>query len=218
MKRFLFQGDSITDSNREDDERANFGLGTGYPLLIAADFLKNRKGEFCFFNRGVSGDRITDVYSRIKEDIINLEPDFLSILIGVNDVAHELTMQCGVDEIKYEKIFGMLIDEVKSALPDIKIIILEPFVLKGSATEKMWEQLNSEVKKHSNAAKRIADKYMLSFVPIQKIFDELSSDGNTEYWSSDGVHPTAAGHQVIKEELAKEIIRLNAMNENIASC
>lgn len=207
MKKFLFQGDSITDANREDDDRVNFGLGTGYPLLVAADFLKNRKGDFCFFNRGVSGDRVTDIYARIKEDIINLKPDYMSILVGVNDVAHELTMQCGVDEAKYEKIYSMLIDEIRTALPDIKIIILEPFVLKGKATIEMWEQFRSEVKKRADAAKRVADKYDLSFVPLQNLFDDVSADGNTEYWSADGVHPTYAGHQIIKEELVKAIIK-----------
>jgi len=205
MKRFLFQGDSITDANREDDDRVNFGLGTGYPLLVATDFLKNRKGDFCFLNRGKSGDRVTDIYARIKEDIINLKPDYMSILVGVNDVAHELTMQCGVDEEKYEKIYGMLIEEVKKALPDIKIIILEPFVLKGTATQEMWPQFRTEVKKRANAAKRVAEKYSLCFVPLQNLFDDVSSDGNTEYWSTDGVHPTSAGHQIIKEELVKAI-------------
>ncbi len=208
MKMFLFQGDSITDSNREDDDRVNFGLGTGYPLLVAADFLKNRKDELCFLNRGVSGDRITDVYARIKEDIINLNPDYMSILVGVNDVSHELTMQCGVDEEKYEKIYGMLIEEIKNALPDIKIIILEPFVLKGTATKEMWEMFSSEVKKRAEAAKRVAGKYSLSFVPLQELFDDVSSDGDTGYWSADGVHPTAAGHQLIKEELVKAMIDL----------
>lgn len=208
MKRFLFQGDSITDSNREDDDRVNFGLGTGYPLLVAADFLKNRKDELCFLNRGVSGDRITDIYARIKEDIINLKPDYMSILVGVNDVSHELTMQCGVDEEKYEKIYGMLIEEIKNALPDIKIIILEPFVLKGTATKEMWEMFSSEVKKRAEAAKRVAGKYSLSFVPLQELFDDVSSDGDTGYWSADGVHPTSAGHQLIKEELVKAMIDL----------
>ncbi len=206
MKTFLFQGDSITDANREDDDRVNFGLGTGYPLLVASDFLKNRKGDFCFINRGVSGDRVTDIYARIKEDIINLSPDYMSILVGVNDVAHELTMQCGVDEEKYEKIYSMLIEEVRNALPDIKIIILEPFVLEGTATQEMWKQFSSEVRKRADAAKRVAEKYNLIFVPLQKLFDDASSDGNGEYWSADGVHPTSAGHQIIKEELVKAII------------
>lgn len=208
MKKFLFQGDSITDANREDDDRVNFGLGTGYPLLVAADFLKNRKDDFCFLNRGQSGDRVTDIYARIKEDIINLKPDWMSILVGVNDVSHELTMQCGVDEEKYEKIYSMLIEEVKTALPDIQIIILEPFVLRGTATEALWEQFDCEVRKRAEAAKRVAEKFDLRFIPLQKLFDEAVADSNAEYWSADGVHPTSAGHQLIKEELVKAIINL----------
>ena len=208
MKKFLFQGDSITDANREDDDRINCGLGKGYPLLVAADFLKNRNGEFCFLNRGQSGDRVTDIYARIKEDIINLKPDCMSILVGVNDVSHELTMQCGVDEEKYEKIYSMLIEEVKTALPDIQIIILEPFVLRGTATEALWEQFDCEVRKRAVAAKRVAEKFDLRFVPLQKLFDEAVADSNAEYWSADGVYPTSAGHQLIKEELVKAIINL----------
>lgn len=208
MKNFLFQGDSITDANRDDENEDNFGLGCGYALLVASDFSKNRNGEFRFLNRGVSGDRITDIYARIKEDIINLEPDYMSILVGVNDVAHELTMKCGVDAEKYEKIYSMLIEEVKEALPDIKIIILEPFVLKGSATHELWEQFRTEVKKHGEAAERIARKYNLKFISLQNKFDEVSADGDTRYWSVDGVHPTAAGHQLIKEELSKAIISI----------
>ena len=208
MKTFLFQGDSITDACREDDDRINCGLGKGYPLLVAADFLKNRKDDFCFLNRGQSGDRVTDIYARIKEDIINLKPDCMSILVGVNDVSHELTMQCGVDEVKYEKVYSMLIDEIRTALPDIQIIILEPFVLRGTATEALWEQFDCEVRKRAEAAKRVAEKFDLTFVPLQKLFDEAVADSNAEYWSADGVHPTYAGHQLIKEELVKAIINM----------
>ena len=211
MKTFLFQGDSITDACREDDDRINCGLGKGYPLLVAADLLKNRKDDFCFLNRGVSGDRVTDIYARIKEDIINLKPDCMSILVGVNDVSHELTMQCGVDEVKYEKIYSMLIEEIRMSLPDIQIIILEPFILKGTATKDLWEQFDCEVRKRAEASKRVAEKFDLCFVPLQNLFDEAVSDSNAEYWSADGVHPTYAGHQLIKEAL------INAINK-IASC
>ncbi|MBR6618941.1 MAG: lysophospholipase [Clostridia bacterium] len=203
MKTFLFQGDSITDANRNDDD--DFSLGLGYPLLIGEDFAKSGNNEIQFMNRGVSGDRITDVYARIKEDIINLKPDFMSILIGVNDVAHELTMQCGVDTKKFEMIYGLLIEEIKEALPDIKIIIMEPFVLKGSATSELWSDYKKEVKARGEAAKRAALKYGLCFVELQNKFDEACADGDTSYWSVDGVHPTAAGHQIIKEELMKVI-------------
>lgn len=205
MKIFLFQGDSITDAGRDDENEDNFGLGCGYPLLVGADLARNRKGEFRFINRGVSGDRITDVYARIKEDIINLKPDYMSILIGVNDVAHELTMQCGVVTEKFERIYAMLIEEIKEALPQIGIIIMEPFVLKGSATAELWDAYEAEVKAHGEAAKRIAEKFGLRFVELQAKFDEACADGDTRYWSVDGVHPTAAGHRIIKEELMKAI-------------
>lgn len=207
MLNILFQGDSITDAGRDDENEDNFGLGCGYALLTSADIMKNRK-SIRFFNRGKSGDRITDVYARIKEDIINLNPDIMSILIGVNDVSHELTMKCGVATEKFKKIYSMLIEEIKEALPDIKIIIMEPFILKGTATEAMWEQFRYEVANRAAASKQIAEKYNLEFVPLQNIFNEVSTDGNTRYWNTDGIHPTAAGHQIIKEELTKTIEKL----------
>lgn len=205
MKTFLFQGDSITDANRDDESVDNFSLGCGYALLLASDIERNNKGKIKFINRGNSGDRITDVYARIKEDIINLKPDYMSILIGVNDVSHELTQGCGVTPEKFNKIYSMLIEEIKEALPEIKIIILEPFVLKGSATTELWEQFNCEVRKLAEVSKQVAEKFSLRFVPLQAEFDKASSDGDTRYWSVDGIHPTSAGHQIIKEELQKAI-------------
>ncbi len=205
MKTFLFQGDSITDAGRDDENQDNFGLGCGYALLLASDIEKNKKGKIKFINRGKSGDRITDVYARIKEDIINLKPDYMSILIGVNDVSHELTQGCGVTPEKFNKIYNLLIEEIKEALPDIKIVILEPFVLKGSATTELWNQFNIEVRKLAEISKQVAEQFNLKFVPLQKEFDKASADGDTRYWSVDGIHPTSAGHQIIKEELQKAI-------------
>ena len=146
MKTFLFQGDSITDAGRDDEKQGLAGLGCGYAFLLASEIENNHKDKIDFINRGKSGDRITDVYARIKEDIINLKPDYMSILIGVNDVSHELTMNCGVSPKKFRMIYGMLIDEIREVLPDIKIVILEPFVLKGTATEKLWDDFDREVR------------------------------------------------------------------------
>ncbi len=205
MKTFLFQGDSITDANRDDEEQINCGLGCGYAFFLASEFEQNNKDKIKFINRGNSGDRITDVYARIKEDIINLKPDYMSILIGVNDVSHELTMNCGVTPKKFRKIYTMLIEEIKESLPEIDIIILEPFILKGSCTEKLWSNFNCEVRKLAEISKEIAEAFNLKFVPLQNRFDELCSNGNTAYWTADGIHPTTEGHHVIKEELLKVI-------------
>ncbi len=200
MKTFLFQGDSITDANRDDENEES--LGFGYAFLLASEF-ENKKIRF--INRGKGGDRITDVYARIKEDIINLKPDFMSVLIGVNDVSHELTMNCGVSPEKFGKIYGMLIEEIRDCLPEIKIIILEPFVMKGICTEKVWGGFNTEVRKMAEVSKQVAEKYGLDFVPLQERFDELAGVDGASHWSADGIHPTAEGHRIIKEELKKAV-------------
>ena len=126
----------------------------------------------------------------------------MSILIGINDVWHEISSQNGVDDEKFRKILSMLIEEVKEALPDIKIIMLEPFVLKGPATEENWQEFRSETELRAKSVKMIAEKYNLSFVPLQETFDELSKKAEPTYWLADGVHPTVAGHGVIAKALS----------------
>lgn len=206
--KILFQGDSITDAGRSREN--NVEIGVGYPLLVKASLGFESHGKYEFFNRGISGNRIVDVYARIKSDIINIKPDVMSLLIGVNDVWHEFAVENGVDAEKFYKIYDMLIEEVKEALPDIKIMILEPFVLKGSATEENWEGFCTEVKKRSQMAQKISEKYNLPFIRLQEGFDELSKNIDTSYWLSDGVHPTAMGHEFIKQEWLKAFRTLDA--------
>jgi lysophospholipase L1-like esterase len=200
MKTFLFQGDSITDAERKREDVNNFGFG--YPNIVASKYLSENIGEYQFINKGISGNRVVDLYARIKCDIINLKPDYMSILIGINDVWHELSSQNGVDNEKFKKILSMLIEEVKEALPEIKIIMLEPFVLKGPATEEQWSEFRSETELRAKSVKAVAEKYNLKFVPLQEKFDELSKNIETTYWLADGVHPTAAGHGIIAKALA----------------
>ena len=207
MKTILFQGDSITDCGRSGQDNAN--VGTGYGLLVKAWLGYENPGKYQFLNRGISGNRIVDVYARIKADIINLKPDCMSILIGVNDVWHEFGGHNGVDADKFEKIYGMLIEEIKEALPEIKIMILEPFCLRAPATENTeadpdkWNIFNSEVKKRAEKAKAVAEKYNLTYIPLQKKFDEAAQDAENTYWLADGIHPTAMGHELIKREWLK---------------
>ena len=202
MKTILFQGDSITDAGR--DKTYDSHLGYGYATLVSAKIGNKYPGEYKFINRGISGNRIVDVYARIKADILNLKPDYMSLLIGINDVWHEVACENGVDNEKFEKIYCMLIEEIKEALPDIKIIILEPFVLKATATEENWDYFYKETIKRGEAAKRVAEKYSLPFVSLQDKFDKAMEKCNDAlYWTQDGVHPTAAGHQIIADEWEK---------------
>jgi len=203
MKRILFQGDSITDAKRNRDDENS--INTGYVHLVASQLLKKYPGELEFFNRGIGGNRIVDVYARIKSDIINLKPDFMTLLIGVNDVWHELELQNGVSEEKFRKLYDMLISEIKEALPDIKIYIMGPFLLKGSATEAEWELFSEEVKKRARVAEEIAGKFGLEFISLQDEFDEAIKKMPESYWVRDGVHPLEAGQALIADKLLSVI-------------
>lgn len=201
MKTILFQGDSITDVGRSREDDSCFGWG--YPLRVKEELEFEYPNTYAMYNRGISGNRVVDLYARLKSDILNLKPDYMSILIGVNDVWHEFEAQNGVDVEKYFKVYSMLIEEIKEALPEIKIMILEPFTLKGTGNERYFEEFRDEVAKRAEKAKAIAEKYDLSFVPLQEKFDEAAKLAPNNYWLADGVHPTTVGHELIKREWMK---------------
>ena len=207
-KVILFQGDSITDVGR--DKEKNSHMGHGYPAMVTAALNADVPYTYECLNRGISGNRVVDLYARIRRDMINLKPDYLSILIGINDVWHEYTAQNGVSAEKYEMVYGLLVKELLRDLSDLKIMILEPFVLPGSATENTeehphrWEYFSEETVLRRNAAKRIAEKYDLLFVPLQDMFHAVNTDAPAKgYWLADGVHPTLAGHELIKRQWLK---------------
>lgn len=206
MKKILFQGDSITDAGRVREKESH--AGSGYAFLVKAQLGFESPGEYEFYNKGISGNRIVDLYARIKQDIINLAPDYISILIGVNDVWHDIRYNNGVSADKFEKIYCMLIEEIRDALPNVKIMIMEPFCLKGTATHSeeepgKWNIFRAEVRKRAEKAKQVAEKYELPFVEIQSLLDEVSEKVDSAYWLKDGVHPTEMGHELLKREWIK---------------
>ncbi len=209
MKTYLFQGDSITDAFRPQSADLKY-LGQGYATMTAGLLHQKFPGRFEFLNRGVSGNRIVDLYARIKQDVINLKPDYMSVLIGVNDVGHEFTHQNGVDPEKYEKIYTMFIEEVKAALPDIKIVILEPFIADGEWTREQGSEIRGVVEQTAAKAQKIAEKFDLPFVPLQAKINELVEKFGESYVTHEGVHPTPVGHGVIAaslvEVLEKEVL------------
>ena len=199
--KYLFQGDSITDAGRGD--ASPLALGKGYANLLAS-YLTYENPDDIVYNCGISGHRIVDLYARWKKDCINLEPDVLTILIGVNDVWHEINESPnGVDAPKFEKIYTMLIEEIKEVLPSIKIMLMEPFLMPGPASEGNWDYFKKEVELRSEAVKRVAQKTGCKFVPLQEVFDKACEKAEPAYWSGDGVHPSPFGHKLISKEWIK---------------
>ena len=108
-KVILFQGDSITDAGRSrEDVPANVGLGVGYPYLVGADLLYNEAElDWQIFNRGISGNRVVDLYARWKIDALNIKPDILSILIGVTVVDFVIPLFLKNGQTLGKKVFGI---------------------------------------------------------------------------------------------------------------
>ncbi len=195
--KILFQGDSITDCGRNTANGSQLSIGQGYALIVTSHLGFENPGKYEFLNLGVSGNRVTDVYARIKADCWNHEPDVLSILIGVNDVWHEIGAKNGVDAERFENVYRMLLSDTLKRLPNIKVIMLEPFVLRCGATVEAWDVFSDEVSKRARITEKLAAEFSQVFVPLQKAFDDACELCPAEYWISDGVHPTPAGHQLI---------------------
>lgn len=196
-KVVLFQGDSITDCDRGLEAIGK--TGNGYATMAVGQLGAQEPGVYTFYNRGVGGNRIVDLYARMKADIVNLKPDYMSILMGVNDVWHEFEFANGVSAEKFEKVYCMLIEELQQVLPGLKIMIMEPFFLPRQDTPERNAYFAKEVPLRAAAAKRVAEKYGLVFVPLQERLTKANVGVAWDYWLCDGVHPTQAGHYLLKE-------------------
>ena len=110
-KIILFQGDSITDCGRSRE--VDYAMGNGYATFVGGALSAAEPYAYKFYNRGISGNRVVDLYARMKIDMINLKPDYMSILIGINDVWHELDSKNGVDAAKFEMVYDLMVSELK---------------------------------------------------------------------------------------------------------
>jgi lysophospholipase L1-like esterase len=195
----LFQGDSITDAGRKkDDEGYNTSavLGNGYAMLAGAELLhKNPAQNLKIYNRGISGNKVYQLAERWEKDCISLKPDVLSILIGVNDFWHKLNGKYDGTVKKYLDDYKALLDQTKQKLPDVQLILGEPFAVAGikAVDDKWYPEFND----YRAAAKEIAENFNAAFIPYQSVFDKAQQSAPGVYWTHDGVHTTLAGARLM---------------------
>ena len=188
----LFQGDSITDCDRNRDEL--YDLGYGYPKY-AAQYLCEKYPDFklTFINKGISGDRSKDLVARWQEECIDLKPDFVSILIGINDTWRKYDSNEETTAEEYEKNFRCILNETKNKL-GVPMMILSPFVLEVTPDRNDWrEDLNPKIA----IAKKLAKEFDCIFIPLDDILHEESKKIDMKLLSEDGVHPAEEGKKVI---------------------
>jgi lysophospholipase L1-like esterase len=191
----LFQGDSITDAgrSREHEGKANdpAALGNGYALLAAGGMHCARPAsKLRFHNRGISGNKVFQLADRWQKDCLDLAPDVLSILIGVNDIWHKRGGHYDGTVEKYEGDYDALLTRTREALPEVKLVVCEPFVLRCGAVDDSWFP---EFDTYRAAARRVADGHGAVFVPFHSMFEDALAIGPAKLWAGDGVHPSPAG-------------------------
>jgi len=192
--RILFQGDSITDGNRGRTPDPNHILGHGYAFILAARYgAAFPELALDFMNRGISGHTVLALRARWGEDTLALRPDVLSILIGVNDWA------CKIPVEQYAEVYDGLLTAARSANPDLKLVLCEPFVLPVGGLKDNFASTLADMRQRSEVVARLAAQYGAALVPFQQAFDDACRLAPADYWIWDGVHPTYSGHQIMAD-------------------
>ena len=204
---FLFQGDSITDGNRGRNTDPNHIMGHGYAFSIAsrlgADFPEKK---LTFYNRGISGNKVTDLADRWQKDTLDLKPDVLSILIGINDTSSVVFPHADpVTAEKYEEVYRLLLSQTKAQFPEILFVLCNPFILPVGKVKENWDAYKTELAKRQSAVLNLVNEFDTVFVDFQHIFDQACKRVDADYWIWDGVHPTVAGHELMVSEWMKQV-------------
>jgi lysophospholipase L1-like esterase len=192
----LFQGDSITDCNR-------FSLtpyGDGYVSKVVKAL-----PQLEIINRGISGNRVIDLKERWKEDALDLHPDVLVIMIGVNEVWHYLSYGKEYSDSQYEKDYRLILDELKHINPKLKIVMMQPFLFEVGVVKADWVAPLDRLKV---IVKRIAHEKADAYIPLQEILNQATKDYSKEELLPDGVHPSDLGHQLIANEVIKVLQKI----------
>jgi lysophospholipase L1-like esterase len=198
--RILFQGDSITDGNRGRSADPNHILGHGYAFIVAAKFgAAFPEAKLEFFNRGVSGNTVLDLEKRWQKDTLDLKPDVLSILIGVNDNGR------GVPLEQFERVYDRLIADTKAANPKLKLVLCEPFIVNHLATTPQSGSPNAGIVKRQEIVAKLAAKHGAALVHFQAALDEATKRAPAAHWIWDSVHPTYSGHQILADEWERAV-------------
>jgi len=199
--RILFQGDSITDGNWGRNFDPNHILGHGYVFIIAAKYgalWPERHLEF--MNRGVSGNCVRELKERWKSDAIDLKPDLLSVLTGINDSGK------GVPLDEYERTYDRLLSDARAANPKLNLVLGEPFWV---PEEREADDLKAQdVAARGAIVAKLAEKHHAALVKYQRVFDAACERAPARHWSWDSVHPTYSGHQLMADEWVKTVAQI----------
>ena len=193
--KILFQGDSVTDAGRDRSDPHD--MGNGYPRFASAmmqDSFSDK--EFEFVNLGISGNRTEHLVERLEADFIEIQPDIVSILIGVNDVWHHYAFEyVETTDEQFEANYRKVLDNLKSRT-NARILMIQPFLLETVDPAK--QELCEELARKQAIVKQLADEYADAYLPLDEIL-HTETEEEPAYYAADGVHPTPDGACFIGE-------------------
>ncbi len=192
-------GDSITDCGRIYE---NPPLGNGYVHFVC-DSLKTKYPEIEIINRGISGDTVRDLKKRWQRDVLDLKPDWLSIMIGINDVWQQiddwLPQAYWVTIEEYERTLG---DLIASVFPSLKgLILMTPYHLQPDRSDGMRAKMD----RYGNVVREYAKKYDAIFVDTQAAFDKALKEIDAADLSEDRIHMNDIGHMILADAFLKAV-------------
>ncbi|WP_281336072.1 SGNH/GDSL hydrolase family protein [Flavobacterium eburneipallidum] len=199
---FVFQGDSITDGNRGRTKDPNHIMGHGYVYSIAssigADFCKDKHH---FINKGISGNTISDLEKRWQHDALDLNPDVISILVGINDVASEIEKKpSAINNLEFESKYRKLIVDSKKVNPAMVLVLCLPFVAAVGKRQNDFEIWNKATTEKAMIIQKLAKEYDTVLVNFPQVLEKAIKKVPAEYWIWDGIHPTVPFHTLMARE------------------
>ncbi len=200
----LFTGDSITDGCRDRDRDLvdPAALGTGYVSMLAGQLgFEHAELNLQFRNTGISGNRSCDLLARWDADCINLQPDWVSILVGVNNTWRRYDANDPTPDSVFEAECRELLDRVKNET-SARLILCSPFLLPtGESVIRMREDLDPKI----GIIKNLAQEFNAIWVDFDAAFIAAKERQAPAYWAFDGVHPTIAGHALLADAWMRNI-------------
>ena len=208
-KKVIFLGDSITQNaviNSEDFK--------GYISLLEENVKQNTK----LIGKGIGGDKVSDLLTRYRDDVIKLNPDIVFIYIGINDVWHKYDYGTGTDIDLYENGLRQIITDLKEN--EVEVILCTPTVIgenKGEFTLvnqfkdiETMEIMNNDLDDYSDVIRKLSKEFDTKLLDLRKIFMQYISENNPENKSkgvltTDGVHLNNLGSKLIADEMIRFI-------------
>ncbi|MCF7822934.1 MAG: hypothetical protein K9N35_02075 [Candidatus Marinimicrobia bacterium] len=184
-------GDSITAGSRTSDNP----MGIGYVSMLNSMLPESQVlSGLEIINSGVNGHTVQDLLIRYQKDVVQHEPQFVTIKIGINDAYHEFISDDKRYRLEqYERDYQKLISLIQRELPEARIFLFTPYFIADNREEPLYQIMS----RYIQVVYGLGKEFGLAVLDIQKVFDKAVLRNQASYWAADQIHPIPEGHRLI---------------------